>query len=373
MMKIPPVKVVFSEADKKDILNRISACLSSGMLAQGANVNEFEQNFAKYTGSTHAVAVNTGGAAIEIPMRIYDVANKEVLVPTDTFLATASSVILAGGKVRLVDISPDTFSPSLENLKRRVTKNTAGVIIVHIGGIVTPEMPAIRRWCDENGLWLFEDCAHAHGSRLGERSAGSFGSAGGYSFFATKVITSGEGGVIVTNDEAFAKKAKVLRDYGKEQPWVSYHTHLGANWRMSDITAAVAVVQLARLEEFIAWRDKIATIYTEALRATGRSSGRPVLPHGKCSWYKYIVVLPGGVDRQKLRDSMKAKGVSLSGGVYEIPLHKQPVFAGMEGEFPVAEELCDRHICLPLYYGMTEQEAVYVVDTLNESLREVHQ
>ena len=253
-MKIPPVKVHFPEEDRKEILRRVDECLFTGMVAQGKNVKEFEDEFAKYVGTKHAIAVSSGGAAIEIAMRILNVGGKEVLVPTNTFLATASGVILAGGKVRLVDIEPDTFSPSLTNIQERVTPDTIGVVIVHMGGIITPEMESIKKWCDKNGLWLFEDAAHAHGSMMNGKTAGTFGIAGAYSFFATKVMTSGEGGMIVTENDEFANKARILRDYGKPEPWVSYHVEMGANWRMSDITGAIGVVQLRRLDEFIEWR-----------------------------------------------------------------------------------------------------------------------
>ena len=362
-MKIPPVKVYFPEEDRMEILRRIDECLSTGMVAQGKNVKEFEDEFAKYVGTKHAIAVSSGGAAIEIAMRILNVGGKEVLVPTNTFLATASGVILAGGKVRLVDIEPDTFSPSLANIEERVTPNTIGVIIVHMGGIITPEMESIKKWCDKNGLWLFEDAAHAHSSMMNAKTAGTFGIAGAYSFFATKVMTSGEGGMIVTGDDEFANKARILRDYGKPEPWLSYHTEIGANWRMSDITGAIGVVQLRRLDEFIAWREKIANVYTELLKDVPDLT--PVLPKGRCSWYKYIVLLPKGMDREKFKKKMKENGVSLSGGVYEIPLHRQPVLQGMvPGAFPVSDDVCSRHICLPIYYRMTEDEARYVVENI---------
>ena len=367
-MKIPPVKVIFLEEDKKEILGRIEECLTTGILAQGKNVREFEEKFAKYVGVKHAVAVSSGGAAIEIAMRILNVKGKEVIVPTNTFLATASSVVLAGGKVKLVDIDPDTFCISLESLRRAVTKQTVGVIIVHVGGIITHKIEEIKKWCDDNNLWLFEDCAHAHGSRFNGKMAGTFGIAGAYSFFATKVMTSGEGGMIVTNDNNFAKKARILRDYGKTEPWISYYTELGANWRMSDITAAIGVVQFKRLNDFIAWREKIANIYTKSLKSDSRL--KLVLPKGKCSWYKYIVLLPKDIDRDEIKKRMKEKDVSLSGGVYDIPLHRQPIFSSLKEryQFPVADDVCKRHICLPIYYGMKEEEAMYVIETLQWAL-----
>ncbi len=366
-MRIPPVRIAFSKEDREEVLRRIELCLANGKVAQGENVQEFEEAFARYLGAKHAVAVSSGGAAIEVAMRLLNVRGREVLVPTNTFAATATGVLLAGGRVRLVDVDAKTFGVSLPTLEAAVTPQTVGVSVVHIGGMITSEIEAIRNWCHQRALWLFEDAAHAHGSNLNGRAAGRFGVAAAYSFFATKVMTSGEGGMLVTDDDDLAKRARGLRDYGKPDPWVSFHTEIGSNWRMPEFCAAVGVVHLRRLDEFVAWREKIAGLYTEWLRDVPGIT--PVLPAGRSSWYKYIVLLPAGVDRDRVKGAMKAKGVGLSGGVYDTPLHQQPAFTGLaNGRFPVADDVCSRHICLPIYYGMAEEEAQHVVDTLNEVL-----
>jgi perosamine synthetase len=371
-MRIPPVKVVFDESARREVLARIDDCLISGMLAQGKYVEEFEEKWAGYVDTPHAVAVSSGSSAIEMAMRILGVEDGQVLVPVNTFAATAVSVLLAGGKVRFADIDAGTFAVSLADLQKRRTANTAGVIVVHVGGIITPEMNDIRRWCDDGGLWLFEDCAHAHGSEIGGRRAGTFGIAGGYSFFATKVMTTAEGGMIVTGDAAFAQQARLLRNHGKPQPWVSYHTHFGSNWRMSELNAALGLSQLKRLDELIAWRRKIADLYTRWLQELPELTPVLPLPTGSSSWYKYIALLPPGAHRADLKRRMKEQGVSLSGEVYETPLHHQPIFQELaDGEFPVASDVCARHICLPLYYGMTDDEARFVVDTLENTLKEI--
>jgi dTDP-4-amino-4,6-dideoxygalactose transaminase len=365
--KIPPLKVCFPEADRREIHERIEKCLAEGQVAQGENVREFEERFAEYCGCRFALAVSSGGSALEAALCALDVRGREVLVPTNTFLATAGAVLRAGGQVKLVDIDRKTAAPSLEMLRRQAGPQTAGVIVVHIGGIVTPEIEAIRTWCDENGLWLFEDCAHAHGSELNGKRAGTSGIGGAYSFFSTKVMTSGEGGMVVTNDEGLAKKVALLRNYGKPEPWITYSTELGANWRLNELAAAVGVVQLRRLDEFISWREAIAAFYTSQLQ--GVDGIRLVLPAGRSSWYKYILLLPEGVDRDAFRQAARARGVQFSGGVYDLPLHRQPVFEDRaDYGFPNADQFCARHICLPLYYGMTEEEAGYVVETIKALL-----
>ena len=366
-MRIPPMKVSFDKEDIRDIHLKLDEILSTGMLAQGKYVAELEQQWADYVGTRHAVAVNSGTSAIEAPMHALGVAGKEVLVPDNTFAATAMSVIAAGGRVRLVDTDPATFSVSLDGLKERVTPQTAGVIVVHIGGIVTPEIERIRRWCDDQGMWLFEDCAHAHGSEYNGKRAGTFGIAGSYSFFATKVMTSAEGGMIVTDDDDIAEQSRLLRNHGKPQPWVSYHTRVGSNWRMSELNAIVGLTQLRRLDQFIDWREKTAHLYIELLKTVPGVSY--VLPGSRSSWYKCIVLLPERQDRGQLKRRMKDLGVSLSGEVYETPLHDQPVFKELiDARFPVADDVCRRHICLPLYHGMTEEEARFVIDTLRSCL-----
>lgn len=364
-MKIPPLKVHFSKEDREEILRRIDEALDSGSVVMGKNVEEFEREFAKYCGTRHAVAVSSGTSALEIVMRIFDVKNREVLIPANTFFSTATSALFAGGKVRLVDVNPESFSLDLKNLKKRLTKNTAGVIIVHIGGIISPEIEHIKHWCNEKGLWLIEDAAHAHGSEHNSKKAGRFSQAGCYSFFSTKVITTGEGGMIVTDEEGLAQKMKLLRNHGKPEPWISRHTELGSNWRMTEFSAAVGLVHLKNLDKFVSWRKKIANLYTSLLEEV--EEVKPVLSVGESSWYKYIILIEKGISRKKLKSLLKERGISLSGEVYEIPLHLQPVFKGnLRGHFPVADDICHRHVCLPLYHGMSEKEALYVIENLKE-------
>lgn len=367
-MSIPASRIVFTEDDVRAVQERVGEVLRTGQLAQGKYVAELERSWAAYAGAKHAVAVNSGSSAVEIPMRIFARSGDEVLVPVNTFAATAIAVRFAGADVRFVDTDPATFGVSLAALRARRTPRTRGVVVVHIGGIVTPEMPEIRSWCDAEGLWLVEDCAHAHGSATGERHAGTFGAAGAFSFFATKVMTSGEGGMIVTDDDGVAEQARLLRNHGKPQPWVSVHTHPGGNWRMSEVHAVIALQQLARLDAMIESRAAVAALYARALE--GMPELTPVLPAGRSGWYKFIVLLPPGVDRARVRADMAARGVSLSGGVYDVPLHRQPLFEEEEAEqsYPIADDVCARHVCLPMFPGMTSEEGRRVIDALREAI-----
>lgn len=367
-VRIPALRVQFTASERQQILRRIDEVLKKGALSQGRNIQELEERFAAYVGARYALAVNSGSSAIELPMRALQVTDKEILVPTNTFLATATGVLFAGGKIRLVDADPTTFSVSLEELQRRATPQTAGVIVVHIGGIISSQMEAIRQWCDSRGYWLFEDAAHAHGSHLEGHSAGTFGIAGSYSFFATKVMTSGEGGIIVTDDDDLAEQCALYRNHGKPKPWVSYHSHLGSNYRMSEVTAAIAAVQLASLDEKIVQRERIAKRYS-ALLEKEVPGLRPLLPRGRSSWYKYILMLPPEFDRAEVKGRMKEKGIDLPGEVYELPLHRQPALAHLlDGEsFPHADYICRQHICLPIYPGITDEQIERVVLALAET------
>jgi perosamine synthetase len=371
-MRVPPATVYIPEADRRAILARIDEALATGQLTLGKFGRELEERFAAYCGATYAVAVSSGTSALEIALRALGVEGKEVLVPANTFFATAAAALHAGARVRFLDCDPRTMAVSIEDLAAQIGPRTAGVIVVHIGGLVTPDIEAIRRLCAERGIWLLEDAAHAHGSTMGGRMAGTFGVAGAFSFYPTKVITAGEGGMIVTDDERLRDEALIYRDQGKASFTQNAHTRLGSNWRMSELHAAVALSQLARLDEFIAHRQRIARVYDAAL-ADGRLGLRPLaVPEGaRCNYYKYVVYLPDGIDRAALKRLLREEyDIGLSGEVYETPLHEQPVFASYrDRSLPGAEYLCARHICLPISAVMTEEQARFVIDALADAVR----
>lgn len=373
-MKIPPARIYIPEEDRREILHKINESLSTGQLTLGKNGKEFEEKFADYLGVKYAIAVNSGTSAIEIPLRIWGVEGKEVLVPTNTFFATPAAVLHAGGRVRFVDADPETFSVDVENVRKNISDKTVGLIVVHIGGIVTPNMSQVQEICQRHGLFLFEDAAHAHGSSLAGNKAGTFGDAASFSFYPTKVITSGEGGMIVTNSSQIADEARLYRDQGKLSFTQNLHDKLGYNWRLSELHAIVGLSQFGRLEEFISDRIKIATIYNKRLRDIPKVRPLAIPDNCHCNYYKYIALLESGIDRAKLKKHMREKyEVGLSGEVYELPCHLQPIFKEgyQEGDFPKAEDICQRHICLPVYARMKEEEANYVADCLEKALKEI--
>ena len=370
MNSIPAARIVISPEDRRQILARIDDALRTGALTLGQNGQAFETAFARVVGSRFAVAVQSGTSALEIILRSLGVEGREVVVPTNTFFATPAAVIHAGARPRFADVECTTMGLSVDTIAAAVSSETAAVILVHIGGLVSPETPKIAAFCRDRDLFLVEDAAHAHGSSLDGRMAGTFGTAAAFSFYPTKVITAGEGGMIVTDDEAIFRQALQYRDQGKEGFLTNFHVRLGYNWRLSELHAAVGLSQLGRLQEFVAERRRVAETYTR--RLTGVCGIEPLLPPdgSRSNFYKYVVLLDKGVDRLALKRTIKERfQIGLSGEVYETPCHRQPVFKQWAaGTFPVAEDVCSRHICLPIYPGMTETEIDRVVYALEEIL-----
>lgn len=366
---IPPVRVHVPEEDIARITDQVADVLRSGMLSGGPHAAAFEREFAAAFGVEHAVAVSNGTAAIEVIFRALEVDGKHVLVPTNTFVATATAIIHGHNHPRLVDIDPLTGSPTLEMLVSARTRRTRAVVLVHIGGIITPDLERIREWCRREDLLLVEDAAHAHGSALDGEAAGTLGRAAAFSLFATKVMTSGEGGMVTTADAELARRVRVLRDHGKTDPSLNLHHEFGSNWRMSELHAILGRTQLARLPEFLEARARVAACYDDALRALPEVT---VLRNGgPSSFYKYLVLLPSGVDKDRVRGLMRERGVRVSGDVYDVPLHRQPLFAGLvRRPFPGAEEFAARHLALPVNVLMTQADVERAAAALGEALRE---
>ena len=366
--RVPAARIQFTPEDRAWIAERIQEVLGTGQLTLGKYGMEFEQRFARTCGLPYGVAVSSGTSALEIILRSFGIEGKDVLVPTNTFFATAAAVVHAGGKPILIDMEPDFFALEPRVVEDSITQNTVGIVVVHIGGLISPHLPALADLAARKGLWLVEDAAHAHGSSHGGVSAGAFGVAGAFSFYPTKVMTSAEGGMIVTADSRLAEEARIYRDQGKASFTQNAHVRMGYNWRLSEPHAIIGLRHLERLDSMIRDRQRTAALYDSALGSFRNL--RPLrVPKGcVCNYYKYIAVLKERRDRSALKSLLRERyGVSLAGEVYEEPLHKQPVF----GEYavrpmPVSEDLCARHICLPVYPSMREDEVLQVIHALRE-------
>ena len=362
--------MVFSAEDRKRALELIDSALASGILTIGPITAQFEEAFAAAHGGGHAIGTNSGTSALEIILRSIGVEGSEVVVPANTFYATAAAVLHAGGRPRFADIDPASLSMSEKTLENALTPDVSAVVHVHIGGSISPEIEGIRRLCEARGLSLVEDAAHAHGSRLAGKPAGSWSRAAAFSFYPTKVVASAEGGLILTREPELRDEARIYRDQGKASFLEGGHVRLGSAWRMSELQAAVALVHLSRLDEFIGVRRTVAARYDEGLRdCPGITTlAQPAGSDG--NYYKYIAVLDEGIDRESLKTRLREEhAVGLSGEVYSTPLHLEPVFKGLsDAPLPVAEDLCARHVCLPVHSDMTSAEVDQVIDGVRSVL-----
>ena len=370
--RVPPTRIEFLAEDRTWITQRIGEVLANGQLTLGRYGAEFEKEFAAFCGTRHAVAVSSGTSALEIIFRGLGVNGKDVLVPANSFFATAAAVVHAGGRPVFVDLDPESFGIRLEDVRAALTPKTVAVCVVHVGGLMSRHLPALQEFTQQAGIALVEDAAHAHGSSLHGVMAGHFGIAAAFSFYPTKVMTSAEGGMITTDDDRIAEEARIYRDQGKASFSQNAHTRMGYNWRMSEPHAIIGLRHLQRLPAMIADRQRIAAVYDQEMMDSRNLIPGIVPSGGVCNYYKYIAVLAGTGDRKRLKSLLREQhGVQLAGEVYEQPLHAQPVFSEYAtGPLPAAEEYCARHICLPVFSGMDDADAHQVLDALKDVLQE---
>jgi perosamine synthetase len=357
---------VFRPADRAEIAAAVADILASGSLTLGPYTGRFEAAFAAAHRAPHAVAASSGTAALTIALHAAGVSGRDVVVPANTFYATAAAVLQAGGRPVFADVELGTLALSRATAEAALTTGTAAVVHVHIGGMISPGITGVRALCHERGIALIEDAAHAHGSTLDGRFAGSFGVSGAFSFYPTKVVTSGEGGMLVTSSEHVAQEAKIYRDQGKGAFTANHHVRQGSAWRMSELHAVTGLVHLRRMEEFIGRRREVAAAYDKALAGLGGLTPLAEAPGCRGNVYKYIVLLPPGADRATVKRELAGRfGVRLSGEVYDMPLHQQPVLAQYAGlPLPVAEEIARRHICLPVHSDMSDAEVEEVLTAI---------
>jgi perosamine synthetase len=338
----------------------------------GPNVQAFEREFATRVGVRHAIAMNSCTSALEAALLSMDVAGREVIVPTETFIATGMAVHLSGARPVFAEISEATLCLDLDDVKRKVTSRTAGVLLVHMAGLVTPDILEFRQFCDANRLFLIEDAAHSPGARHAGREAGSFGHAGCFSFFPTKVITAGEGGMLTTDDDEIAAYARSYQHRGRDMgSRVERYVLPGRNVRMTEMAALLGRVQFSHLDEFLARRRQIAAIYRQEL--TGLDGVRLLLPESleSSSFWKVALLLDRSCDRAWVTEQMSSVGVAVD-WAYQPALHLQPVFRDQygtaEGLLPRSEEILSRHLCLPCHPRMTEADGVYVATALRAAV-----
>ena len=369
-MKIPATKTHFSESSIEYILAHFRDILQGkSFLSCFKFCEEFEQKFAAYHGAKHGITSSSGTTALELCLRGLKLENKEVVLPSVTFSATAFAVLSAGNTPVLAETADDlTIDP--DDVERCLTPNTGAVITVHIGGRISPLTRRLQEICQKRGIPLLEDAAHAHGSALDGQRAGTFGIAAAFSFFSTKVMTTGEGGMVLTSDDTIRDRAQLIRNYSKKNNQ-NFHEEYGSSWRMTEVHALMGLAQLSELDSFIERRRELAKIYDEGFADEPLLELVPNPKECEQNFYKYIALLPPSIDRADFSRRLKEDhNVALGGPVYELPLHQQPVFKKyVTRDLPKAADLCRRHICPPMYYTMTDAEAQYVVQSIRSTLR----
>ena len=392
-VRIPLARPEITDRDREAVL----AVLQTPNLSLGPKLREFEEAVCAYTGSKHAVAVNSGTSALHIAVRALELERgAEVILPSFTFSALLNVTLQEGLCPKFVDIDPDTYNANPEMVGTAITSRTRLILAVHTFGfpfdleaireIVQRALPAGQS--AKQIHWL-EDACEALGAEVHGRKAGTLGEAGLFAFYPNKQITTGEGGMLITSDTKLAAHALRLRNQGRDPAlgW-NQHAEIGFSYRISEMNCALGISQLRRIEDVVARRQKLAEAYDRQLAHIGEIVRPPVRSNlGRISWFAYPIRLAADFqakDRDWICHSLQSKGIAT--GRYFAPLHRQPLLrthpfarnargtrGGNVPRLPQTEFIADRIIALPFFNELTEQEVHEVCGALEESIRELRQ
>jgi perosamine synthetase len=360
-MKIPIAKPFIGEEEKE----AVEEVLKSGVIAQGPKVREFEEALADYCGTKYAVATSSGTTALHLALLATDIGfGDEVITTPFTFIATANSILYCNAKPVFADIDSQTFNIDPGEVKKKITKDTKAVLIVHLYGQPC-EMDALIKICEENNLRLIEDACQAHGATIKGRKVGGFGDCGVFSFYPTKNMTTGEGGMLTTDKAEIAEKARLLREHGSKVRY--HHQNLGYNYRMTDIAAAIGLAQLNKLESFNRKRIENSRKLTDALREIKGLIPPIVKPGVKHVFHQYTIRVTKDfhLSREEAVKRLNEKGIG-TGIYYPIPVHKQPYIKGDFGDLKISEDASNAVLSLPVHPGISNEDLDYMCETLKE-------
>jgi perosamine synthetase len=357
--------------------NAVRDVLRSGWLAHGPNCQKLEEMFSDYIGVKHSVCVNSCTSALHLAVMSLGITG-EVIVPSFTFVATANAVVTAGAKPVFADITEDTCNIDPVDIEKKITPRTQAIIPVHYAGHPA-DMDEIMRIAKKHKLFVIEDSAECIGGEFGGRRAGSIGDVGCFSFFPTKNMTTGEGGMVTTNNDSVTSKVKTLKAHGistetherekKEKPWFRAATMAGFNFRMSDVCAAIGVEQMKKLEKMNSMRIESAGLLSELLEGSGVES--PVTRKGcRHVFQMYTIKLPSGSDRTKFINKLKELGVQASVH-FDPPVHLQPYYESWKAKLPVTEDVYERIVTLPMYAGMSKDDVKKVAASVKSAMKEL--
>jgi perosamine synthetase len=346
--------------------------LDSGMLVQGAKVAELEEKFAAFCGVKHGIATTNGTTALTVALLAHGIGiGDEVIIPSFSFVATATSVLSAGATPVFVDVEPDTFSMDPALIEDAITERTKAIMPVHLYGHPA-FMPEIKAIADKHNLAIVEDSAQAHGAALDGQPVGGWGMAA-FSFYPSKNMTTGEGGMVTTNDDDLAAQARMMRNHGMSQQYL--HEIVGFNFRMTNVLAAIGVVQMERLPDFNAKRIANATYLNEHLTSVRTPITREGARH---VFHQYTVLVPEGADRDAAVKQLNDAGIGAR-VYYPLPIHCQPVFRKDRSagdtcacghglacpHLPQTIALTKRVFSLPVHPNLSQEDLDYIVEHVN--------
>jgi perosamine synthetase len=346
-------------------INAAVKVLQSGALRQGKKCEAFENEFAQKVASKHAVSCANGSAALHLAFLAFLKPGDEVLVPSFTFIATGSMVSMSNGRPIFCDIEPDTFLIDLSDAEKRIGPRTKAIAPVHLFGNPC-NIDAVREFAKKHNLVVVWDAAQAHGARYKGQDIGSFGDFVCYSFYPSKNIFVGEGGMICTDNKDFDYKVRFMRTHGQTGKYL--HTMLGLNYRMTDVEAAIGLEQLKRLDTMLELRRRNAVLLNKGLSDVAGIRLQRVTSESEHAWHQYCVVVDPdefGGDRNQLAEHLKHCGIA-TGVHYPRGLHQQPVFQKIYGEYslPVTENIAENILALPVHHGLSEANVTEIIDAI---------
>ncbi len=350
------------EQIKPEITEAFENCYDNGWFIQGKEYEAFEKEFAEYCGAQYGIGVGNGMDAIYITLRALGIGNgDEVIVPSHTFIATALAVVYAGAKPIFCEIDELTYNINPHNIEALINENTKAIVAVHLYGQAA-DMDEITRIAKQHNLYVIEDAAQAHGATYKGKCVGTFGDAAAFSFYPGKNLGAlGDGGAVVTNSQELSEKIHAIGCYGSSQKYV--HKYAGVNSRLDELQAAFLRVKLRHMDEWTCERQEIASKYLN-----GINNSKIILPKvmQECIhvWHLFVIRCK---ERDLLQKYLANNGI---GTVihYPIPMHLQGAFENMgltKGDYPIAEDISNTVLTLPLYIGMSDDEIQYVVDKIN--------
>ncbi len=371
-----PLSDIDFDTEEKDAVSRV---LQSKWLTMGSVTQEFEQAFASYVGAKYAIAVTNATAALHLACVVAGLGpGDEAIVPSLTFVATANAVRYTGATPVFADIvGEQDLNISYESIRSAITERTRAILVMHYGGYAC-DMNRILDLAREYGLMVIEDAAHAVGSELNNRKLGTWGDMGCYSFFSNKNMTTGEGGMIVTNHEEYAKRLHLLRSHGMTTlTWDRHKGHassydvvdLGYNYRIDEIRAALGVVQLGKLESNNGRRRHLTQVYRDALQELTPQVSVPFVGHdGISAAHLLPVLLPAGTNKSNFMENMKTCGVQTS--FHYPPIHTFTAYKHDEDHIslPITDAVAEREVTLPLYPTLRDEDVLTVAHTVAKSL-----